>query len=200
MLALFKENSQFWAIIAVVLLAAVGIVALANVRAGRSANLPPVENPVADGRTQNPVDSPPENAPAEEAIVVNITEADLRPVESSLVDGRIQDSLDYPFEDDPDLVGAWRSVDFVNTPGQFKPGRRQWKGDLFLKELAFQPSGQTPDRWRTWTKGLVFHSGDKTASRYVIRELSGATYLFFEWKSGDYTIRQSTPKFYVLRK
>jgi len=40
----------------------------------------------------------------------------------------------------------------------------------------------------------------KTAARYIIREIAGRTYVFFEWKSGDYTMRGMKPGYYVLRK
>jgi hypothetical protein len=50
------------------------------------------------------------------------------------------------------------------------------------------------------TKGLVLSSSLKTASRYILKELDGSTYMFFEWKSGDYTLRGMKPKYYVLKK
>ncbi len=44
------------------------------------------------------------------------------------------------------------------------------------------------------------HSGSKTASKYIIKEIDGGKYMFFEWKSGDYTIRGMKPYYYVLKK
>jgi bla regulator protein blaR1 len=115
-------------------------------------------------------------------------------------DGRIVDKIDVPFENDPAVVGHWTSVDFVASPEQFKPGRKQWRGDLYLKELEFQPEGQFPQRWLTWSKGLVMHNGNQTAAAYQIRELDGAKYMTLEWKSGDYIIRHEKPSYYVLKK
>ena len=43
-------------------------------------------------------------------------------------------------------------------------------------------------------------SVDKTAAHYYIKTIAEATYLLFEWKSGDYTIRRQAPYYYVLRK
>ena len=55
--------------------------------------------------------------------------------------------------------------------------------------------------WMAWTKGVVMHrGGDKTASRYTIKKIDGAAYLFLEWKSGDYIIRHQKPSYYVLIK
>ncbi len=112
----------------------------------------------------------------------------------------IADKTDLPFVDDPSVLGSWNSVDFVEAPEKFRPGRRSMAGDLYLKELVFLPGGRSPNGWLTWTKGVVIHHGDKTASRYEIRELGGVEYLFFEWKSGDYTIRHRKPKYYVLKR
>jgi beta-lactamase regulating signal transducer with metallopeptidase domain len=114
--------------------------------------------------------------------------------------GRIVDKIDYPFVNDSKLIGTWESVDFVGEMEEFKAGEKQWRGDLYLKGLIFKPNGKTFKPWWTWTKGLVFHSGSKTASKYIIKDIEGSTYMFFEWKSGDYTIRYSKPSYYVLKK
>ena len=117
-----------------------------------------------------------------------------------LLPGRpIFDRVDYPFVNDPELLGGWRSVDYVKEPQDFKPGQRQWKDDLFLKELYVKPGGSTSWAW-TWTRGLFLHDGERTASRYEIQSLAGGTYLFFEWKSGDYTYLHRKPHYYVLVK
>ncbi|MFH1883099.1 MAG: hypothetical protein ABIL62_10360, partial [Planctomycetota bacterium] len=115
--------------------------------------------------------------------------------------GRIVDKIDYPFVNDSQVIGTWKSVDFVSEMEEFKAGEKQWEGrELYLKELIFLPNGKTTENWRTWTKGLVFHSGDKTASKYTIKKIKGSTYMFFEWKSGDYTMRYRKPSYYVLKK
>jgi len=117
--------------------------------------------------------------------------------------GRIVDKIDYPFINDSQVIGTWKSVDFVGEMEQFKAGEKQWKGrggELYLKELIFLPNGRTFKPWWTWTKGLVFHSGSKTASKYTLKDIEGSTYMFFEWKSGDYTIRHRKPAYYVLKK
>lgn len=114
--------------------------------------------------------------------------------------GRIIDKTDYPFVDDPQVHGKWESVDFVQEIKDFNPARPKWKDDLFLKELTILPNGRTFRPWWTWTKGMVFHSGDRTASKYTLKEINGSTYMFFEWKSGDYSIMHRRPQYYVLKK
>ncbi|MFI5349153.1 MAG: hypothetical protein ACHQ2Z_06395 [Elusimicrobiota bacterium] len=113
---------------------------------------------------------------------------------------RLQDDIDLPFVDDPAVAGAWRSVDFVDEPGQFDPARRRYPDDLPLKELVFLPKGRTTQGWWTWTKGVLIHHGDRTAAKYFIKAMGGAEYMFLEWKSGDYTIRHMKPKYYVLKR
>lgn len=110
------------------------------------------------------------------------------------------DNLDLVFIDDPAAIGRWKSVDFVETASEFKPGGPHWTGDLYLKELVLLPGGKFEQPWWTWTRGVIMHSGDQTASHYEIREIDGAKYMFFEWKSGDYTIRHWKPQCYVLKK
>jgi beta-lactamase regulating signal transducer with metallopeptidase domain len=126
--------------------------------------------------------------------------ADIPPTSTINEQGRIVDKIDYPFINDPKVIGTWKSVDFVSEINQFNPAEKSWRGDLYLKELIFKPNGKTFKPWWTWTKGLVFHSGSKTASKYTLKDIEGSTYMFFEWKSGDYTIRYMKPAYYVLKK
>jgi len=112
----------------------------------------------------------------------------------------IKDKIDLPFVNDKEALGTWTSVDFVENKADFNPAKKSWQGGLYLKELVFLPDGKSPNGWLTWTKGAVLHHGDKTASAYEIKEIGGAKYMFFEWKSGDYTIRHRKPQYYVLKK
>ena len=113
---------------------------------------------------------------------------------------RTSDNIDLPFRNDPTVIGKWTSVDFVKKPSLFTVGTKSSKGDLYLKELTFLPDGKTAKTWWTWTKGVVIHNEDKTASAYEIKEINKQKYMFLEWKSGDYTIRHQKPQYYVLKK
>jgi hypothetical protein len=111
-----------------------------------------------------------------------------------------KDKIDLPFVNDPQVLGEWKSVDFVKDISQFNPAHPAWKGKLHLKGLTFLENGKTPQAWWTWTKGVLIHKGDQTASRYEIRQINGTSYLFLEWKSGDVTIAGMKPRYYVLAK
>jgi len=129
-------------------------------------------------------------------------------INTTEVSGRLVDDINLPFVNDPAVVGEWDSVDFVWVPEDFVPGKKQFEGGLYLGGFKFFAKGAmavipfAPDSapWFKWTKGVVTHDGDKTASRYEIKELDGAQYMFIQWKSGDYTIRHRTPEYYVLKK
>jgi len=124
------------------------------------------------------------------------------------VDGRLVDDINLPFVNDPAVLGEWVSVDFVRVPEDFVPAYKRFQGDLYLGGFKFLPEGAMAVMpfapggapWYAWTKGVVMHKGDKTAERYTIKEINGATYMFFEWKSGDYSIRHQKPQYYVLKK
>lgn len=110
------------------------------------------------------------------------------------------DDFTLPFVNDPQVIGEWKSVDFVADPSDFNPDKPNWKGGLYLNGLTFRENGKTANSWETWTKGIVIHRGDKTASHYEIRELKGHLYMFFEWKSGDVMVLGKKPSYYVLKK
>lgn len=110
------------------------------------------------------------------------------------------ENIDLPFIDDPEIIGTWEIVDFVEAIDRFDPDDIQWKDEFFLKGMTFTEGGATQSPVWTWTKGVIINHGDKTACHYVIREIDGAAYLFFEWKSGDYTLRGEEPDYYVLKR
>lgn len=125
-------------------------------------------------------------------------------------DGRLTDRIDYPFVNDLRLMGRWQSVDFVKSMDHFSPGVQTFNSALYLKELIFEARGKTSISaldvplqeapYLQWTKGLILHLGDRTASKYSIKKIAGDTFMFMEWKSGDYIDRQMKPQYYVLKK
>ncbi|VVB63764.1 Tetratricopeptide repeat protein [uncultured archaeon] len=113
---------------------------------------------------------------------------------------RIVDRIDYLFVDDPQLIGKWQGVDVVQRVEDFNPDSENIKEDLYLKELIFLKNGKIFNSPLSWTEGIIIGPVDKTASKYEIKEINGSTYMFFEWKSGDYSLRGMKPWFYVLKK
>jgi hypothetical protein len=99
------------------------------------------------------------------------------------------------------LTGVWRTVDFVTTVNDFNPGKRAWStGDFFLKDLECRADGTTSLGYTWWANGWMAGQDGQTSAEYFVKELSGATYLFLPWLSGDVTIRGMAPKYYVLKK
>ncbi|MCX5783822.1 MAG: hypothetical protein NTW04_05225 [Elusimicrobia bacterium] len=112
-----------------------------------------------------------------------------------------RDNVNLPFVNDPRVIGTWKSVDFVDEKEQFPASGKFYREEMYFTELTFLEKGKTNKSWYGWTKGYVLHKGgDKTASAYEIREFDGVTYMFMEWKSGDYIYRGKKPKYYVLKK
>ncbi|HNW43672.1 MAG TPA: S8 family serine peptidase [Elusimicrobiales bacterium] len=108
------------------------------------------------------------------------------------------DNIDLPFVDDPAVIGRWQSVALETDIEEFSPDRPADPARLFFKGLEFLPGGKIEGLYDTWTKGAVISVRDKTASKYEIRNLGGVDYMFLEWKSGDYTLRDMAPPYYVL--
>jgi hypothetical protein len=113
---------------------------------------------------------------------------------------KIEENIDLPFIDDPEIIGTWTTVDYVQAVEEFDPENIRWQDELFLKEMTFYANGATFSPIWTWTKGYILNHGDKTACHYCITEIKGAVHLFFEWKSGEYTVRHQAPDYYVRKK
>ena len=94
--------------------------------------------------------------------------------------GHIVDKIDYPFVNDSKVIGTWKTVDFVGEIDDFKDSEKQWEHGEdrpYLKELIFLPNGKTKDNQRTWTKGLIFHSGKKTAGKYIVEGIPESAFI-----------------------
>jgi len=96
-------------------------------------------------------------------------------------------------------VGKWQSVDFVENISDFKPGQKNWQGELSLKGVEFMPNGKTSGCW-SWDKDLIYARDGRTKAKFEIRETAGSKYLFFPWLSGDVTKGGAKPFYYVLKK
>ncbi|MHC4123129.1 MAG: hypothetical protein ACYSSI_06095 [Planctomycetota bacterium] len=103
------------------------------------------------------------------------------------------------FENDPQLIGRWQSVDFVNDVNEFQSGAKRWTRELFLKELTFKENGRTSTAC-VWTKDWIFATDGETKAKYHVKSINSDMYLFYPWLSGDVTIRGMKPKYYVLKK
>lgn len=124
-----------------------------------------------------------------------------------------QDEINYPYKEDATVMGAWRTVDFVEEKEDFKPGMKIWQGREYLRQMTFLSCGALEMMIEegnqlypisgsdvTWTKGRVLNAVDATDSLYTIESIDGKDYLFYEWKSGDYTLRGMKPQYYVLER
>jgi len=123
--------------------------------------------------------------------------------------------FERPFGSDGNLVGEWVTVDFVNSPSQFVPGKRQWPTNQFwLNQMSFTDGGDMRATvngiksggkavWASrckWTKGWIMDRENRIQAQYAIKETDGALYLFYPWLSGDVSIRYLPPSYYVLKK
>jgi hypothetical protein len=109
------------------------------------------------------------------------------------------DRMKSAFISEPELIGKWVSVDYVREVNEFNPDKKQWQGDLFLKDIAFNPDGTTT-LGCTWTKGWITDVESDIKAQYEIRDIDGTAYLFLPWLSGDVIIRHQKPEYYVLKK
>ena len=90
--------------------------------------------------------------------------------------------------------------------GDYEPGQKKSPVDLYVKTLEFQPEGrlhaelaaQTDDT-RKWSKSLVWCPDHTTLSKYTIKAMGDARYLFLEWVNGDVIVRGEKPWYYVLK-
>ncbi len=143
--------------------------------------------------------------------VDNTTSNDPKITVTKDANGGLHDSMDYKFVTDKDAVGKWEAIDFVDTLDQFNSKdttRRKYvwpctynfydDGKMVTSSID-GATGLNKDYEQLWTKGYVVATED-TVPAYVIKQLNGKTFMLYEWKSGDYTIRGQKPSYFVLVK
>lgn len=121
--------------------------------------------------------------------------------------GVIHESMDYKFVTDKDAIGQWTAIDFVTSPNDFD-GKDTTKKDFIETCIRnFYDNGREAhyaDKTRgaaltKWTKGYVWGSDD-VIEEYQIKQLNGKTFMFMQYKSGDYTVRGQKPNYMVYMK
>jgi len=111
------------------------------------------------------------------------------------------DNIDIVFVDHPEVLGKWTFVDFVTKQKDFDATNKKWKdGCPSFKEIVFIKNGKTQKPYMTWTKEVLIHQEDRTASKYEIKNINDKDYLFIEHKSGDYVYRDKTPEYIVYER
>lgn len=112
-----------------------------------------------------------------------------------------KDNIDLAFNDHPEVLGKWSFVDYVVEVDEFKPTDKKWKGgNHYFKEVVFLNNGKTNKPYITWTKEVLIHKNDVTASKYEIKTMDGDDYLFIQEKNGDYIYRHEDPKYVVFKR
>lgn len=115
------------------------------------------------------------------------------------------DEINIPFEENEQMLGKWQSVGFVKSINDFDASIIE--NDLYLEEmnileegrLNLKIEGQVYSLW-SWSDSKVIDPIDHVVNACTIKEINGKTYMFMEWKTGDYTELGIVPQYYVFEK
>lgn len=121
-----------------------------------------------------------------------------------------QDDINIEFEDNEAMKGKWVSVDVVDEIEQFNPDKPQNREELWMLGMELQEKGKVimvikgmepgGSEGIYWSKDVIVNKYDQTVSKCIIKEIQESTYMFYEWKNGDYTFNGVKPLYYVLKK
>ena len=107
---------------------------------------------------------------------------------------------DISMTKEPDPIGYWQSVDFVEEVEDFIPGQKIWKDDLRIKKLRCYKNGETsfPFTWKNGCFMRMYKDSTYTA-QYYIKTMNDSTYLFFPWLISLMIGERKKPSYYVLK-
>ena len=118
-----------------------------------------------------------------------------------------KDNIDMPFVDDKQVIGKWKTFDFIATKEEFS-SQSSAEPPIFFKEIEFFEGGSCTsvygdeiicgDDIQVWTKGFLLRKWNSCACAYEIRTVDGTDYLIIEWKSGDYRWGGFDTDYYVF--
>ncbi len=121
-----------------------------------------------------------------------------------------KDDINVPFIEDLDLIGCWKSVDFINDKDSFDPERKNWKESLFLEKIIVSPdndcivmlsNSENTARQIKYTKDYLINLiKSDTLSKYEHLNINNENYIVVEWKFGDYVYGKMIYGYYVLKK
>lgn len=134
--------------------------------------------------------------------------------EYNLEEITIKDNIDMPFIEDKELIGEWKSIDFIKNKEIFNPKKnfiKQYTDKLFLDKIIVTNDNDCikilnkqevkKSNNITYTKNYIFNlCCENTASKYEIINKNNKKYLIVEWKSGDYIYGNMINGYYVLEK
>ncbi|MBE6024057.1 MAG: hypothetical protein E7231_12745 [Cellulosilyticum sp.] len=116
------------------------------------------------------------------------------------------DDTNIPFVYNEEMIGKWKAVACEWKIEDWQVGKVT--PDLPLQELEIKENemvntkgqGETYiDLWR-WSDTKIINLNDSTVMNCILKEIDGDTYMFMEWKSGDYTDNGRDPAYYILKK
>lgn len=114
-----------------------------------------------------------------------------------------RENIDLPFLCDPLVIGEWKSVGFVNQIEKFTGSEEE---GLWLSGIIFQEDGQAirlyeDEVWKDcWTKGYLMDQKKSVACAYFFQEIQDTTYLFLEWKMGNYVYGGKEADYYIFKR
>jgi hypothetical protein len=122
--------------------------------------------------------------------------------------GQFNDKLEYTFTLDKDTVGEWKGVGFYKHLREFNPEKPL--NNPYFTGMSIYEDGTMArclDKKNVsgfhWTEGyfvdLMADFKIDSVSAYALENIKGKTYMFVEWKSGDY-VRRGDIGYYVFEK
>ena len=152
--------------------------------------------------TSEPVET---TEPIETTTIAEETELEFIPSDQRTAENRrFFDDVDFPFVLDENAVGTWDVCGYVDTIEDYP--EKNWDTEYYLKKIVFNNQGgcaiflKNGKNAVDWTADMVLDKPKQINSGYVIKAIDDVEYLFFQWKSGDYTYMGVEPTYYVFKR
>lgn len=126
--------------------------------------------------------------------------------EYSVEDIRLKDNIDIDFVLDEKVVGFWKGLGYMPMRDKENFNAQKPLKQGIFKSLSFMPNGEVMAEGlkgvfkAKWSNGVFVHEGDHTVMNYELKDIDGKTYMFLEWKSGDYMFSGKIFDCYVFEK
>ncbi len=119
---------------------------------------------------------------------------------------RRKDDINLDFVLDENAVGFWKSLGCIRLSEKANFNSDTKVKDGIFNSFSFMPNGELLIEAKKrlikakWSNGVFIHEDKNTVMKYDIKRIDGKTYMFLEWKSGDYIFAGKIFDCYVFEK
>ena len=147
------------------------------------------------------IDIPPRGDPVDVYLVLKSKKAKQNPDNRELQSENDKFLYDGRYVANPDVLGAWTTIDQVKSIGEFTLEKKMRPGRALFTEMTFKDGGMTDKTLWIWSGDVLMDLNRYQALKMTVKTVDGSDYLFIE--AGGFRTRNKPgwkPELFVMKR